>query len=426
MKFCENCGAQLEDDATFCEECGTKQSQNEEKPPEHKKMPVIIIICILLICAGGIFAYYYTNHSKENKSQTVTNENIGQEETQTLKDSIQWEADEEEIDTFKTQSLSDYPERKIGEAIEAVGEEVQWKNGELDNDKYFLCTFSVEEDDIALVFDDSKDSKVKIAEYFKNEQMQDDTQIKEFCEGTFVQSPEDTDDAEETEQSGNLEFIGMLDQTYKIQDNTYPAEITFSNQEGNTVDVNINISDGIYDITYYGMITSDYIVQISLDGGERINFMWDDAKTFQAVPADGFTDDSIRMMQMMCECLDNKTYTAKEEQENIQVVQPPDGKYWEGDTPPAYANYYVELSNVTEDGFDFVIYGLKSDTQDYDVVFMPHTAVYTDTYTAVYYGEQYTLTFNWQEMGYLTVEGFEEWIPSGSAPLYNNAYLGVS
>ena len=25
MKFCENCGAQLEDDAVFCEECGTKQ-----------------------------------------------------------------------------------------------------------------------------------------------------------------------------------------------------------------------------------------------------------------------------------------------------------------------------------------------------------------------------------------------------------------
>lgn len=26
MKFCENCGAQLADDAVFCGECGTKQS----------------------------------------------------------------------------------------------------------------------------------------------------------------------------------------------------------------------------------------------------------------------------------------------------------------------------------------------------------------------------------------------------------------
>ena len=25
MKFCENCGTQLDDNAVFCEECGTKQ-----------------------------------------------------------------------------------------------------------------------------------------------------------------------------------------------------------------------------------------------------------------------------------------------------------------------------------------------------------------------------------------------------------------
>ena len=37
MKFCENCGTQLEDSAVFCEECGTKQEviaepQNEPTP----------------------------------------------------------------------------------------------------------------------------------------------------------------------------------------------------------------------------------------------------------------------------------------------------------------------------------------------------------------------------------------------------------
>lgn len=29
MKFCENCGTQLADDATFCEECGAKQEVKE-------------------------------------------------------------------------------------------------------------------------------------------------------------------------------------------------------------------------------------------------------------------------------------------------------------------------------------------------------------------------------------------------------------
>lgn len=31
MKFCENCGTQLADDATFCEECGAKQEVQEVK-----------------------------------------------------------------------------------------------------------------------------------------------------------------------------------------------------------------------------------------------------------------------------------------------------------------------------------------------------------------------------------------------------------
>ena len=35
MKFCENCGTQLADDATFCEECGAKQ-----EVPEVKETPV--------------------------------------------------------------------------------------------------------------------------------------------------------------------------------------------------------------------------------------------------------------------------------------------------------------------------------------------------------------------------------------------------
>ena len=41
MKFCENCGTQLEDNAVFCEECGTKQesiqeSQSEVQAPESQ------------------------------------------------------------------------------------------------------------------------------------------------------------------------------------------------------------------------------------------------------------------------------------------------------------------------------------------------------------------------------------------------------
>lgn len=34
MKFCENCGTQLEDNAVFCEECGAKQESAQQAQPE--------------------------------------------------------------------------------------------------------------------------------------------------------------------------------------------------------------------------------------------------------------------------------------------------------------------------------------------------------------------------------------------------------
>lgn len=42
MKFCENCGAKLADDAAFCEECGARQSVNEI-PVEESVMPPVEI-----------------------------------------------------------------------------------------------------------------------------------------------------------------------------------------------------------------------------------------------------------------------------------------------------------------------------------------------------------------------------------------------
>ena len=68
MKFCENCGAQLEDSAVFCEECGSKQEvsasgndqtivsskvvpqkQSQQPTPAAKKTPTKSWIPILLL-----------------------------------------------------------------------------------------------------------------------------------------------------------------------------------------------------------------------------------------------------------------------------------------------------------------------------------------------------------------------------------------
>lgn len=39
MKFCENCGTQLADDAVFCEECGTKQETVAAVTPQIAEKP---------------------------------------------------------------------------------------------------------------------------------------------------------------------------------------------------------------------------------------------------------------------------------------------------------------------------------------------------------------------------------------------------
>lgn len=339
MKYCDNCGAQLQEDAIFCDACGAKQELQgvrkytpEQLPRKRRNKAPIILVCTLVILGlAGAGVYYWVNHS----------------------DRVGVVADKEE------------------EEEKPAGEEQEKEESEKEVPK---------------------------------------------------------EEAKEETSDGNVAFIGKLDQSYQAEGLGYDTVITVSNQKGNTVDVNIDISDGLYDTTYYGTITADSTIQISLDGGEKVNLMWQNETMLHAVPADGFTDDSIRMMRMLCESLNNTTYKIAEETQAapVKAVQPPEGTYWEGDAPPHYANYYVEVSNVTDEGFDFIIYARNSEEEECSVVFRPHTAVYTDTYTAVYYGQEYTLTFRWQELGYMTVEGFEERIPSGSSPLYNNAYLGVS
>lgn len=241
--------------------------------------------------------------------------------------------------------------------------------------------------------------------------------------------------AETEEESG--EFSGWLDYVYEIDDYSYPAYITVRDKKDKKVSVNINISDGLYDETYEGSVVSGNAVEFTLDPGEKIRLTWQDEETFQAAPEEGFTSESIQLVRMMCECLNDKTYHALEkapeeekkkkvEKKPEEIVLPPSGIYWEGDKPPAYAMYYVEIYNVTEDGFDFAAYGRYDEEDDFSLVFMPHTAVYEGENVAVYHGQQYTLTFCWEELGYLTVDGFPEWIPEGSGALYNNAYLGVS
>ncbi|MDD3217759.1 MAG: YARHG domain-containing protein [Lachnospiraceae bacterium] len=81
-----------------------------------------------------------------------------------------------------------------------------------------------------------------------------------------------------------------------------------------------------------------------------------------------------------------------------------------GDNPERVNNYVtVVISNVTSTGFDFKITRYNTQTNNYDVIFRSHTAVFTGNgTTATYYGQQYTLNFSFPRITELTVTGFSD------------------
>lgn len=82
MKYCENCGTQLDDETLFCGECGTKQTLNEsekvnEKP--NKKLFIILIVILLLVVSTGAGAFIYKykdNTSKKPKTEKKVEKEI--------------------------------------------------------------------------------------------------------------------------------------------------------------------------------------------------------------------------------------------------------------------------------------------------------------------------------------------------------------
>lgn len=122
---------------------------------------------------------------------------------------------------------------------------------------------------------------------------------------------------------------------------------------------------------------------------------------------------------------ENPEIPESESMAEYEVLPVVEGSYWEGDKSPTGALYYIKISNGTSEGFDFEIFGRDNMDDSFITVFKYHTAVYTSSNSAVYNGQNYTLTFRWTEQGYLSVDGFTERIPADDV-LYNNDYLGVS
>lgn len=190
--------------------------------------------------------------------------------------------------------------------------------------------------------------------------------------------------------------------------------------------------DGIY--SFYAQMGYVEITKIIWEGGTE-DIRTEISYTSDTNDMDGEGYDALmktfglqEMEQKEISSLKSLGDNGVEEREAVtegEVIPVIEGSYWQGDRSPIGALYYIEISNCTSEGFDFEIFGRSNMEESFNTVFKHHTAVYRSSDSAVYDGKNYTLTFHWTEQGYLSVDGFTEWILSEDV-LYNNDYLGVS
>lgn len=365
-KFCENCGAKLEENAEFCDECGTKteKEQPQFKPAEtqkRSKATVIAIIVLVLVFFVGAIIYVLCSGvfrpSKTTKKQTQQTEQdttkepdivneadiLKEPEETTLKESLEWNESSEDIEAFKKLSLLAFPEVSIAEALKDEYSVKSWKHAINDEIDYLMCNYSFEEKDCSIIFYKDIYDGINAAEYYINDKLQEKEFTKEALDKMF-QNKDEAEDAAVSPHDAVPKDPPEIAETKEV-----PKE-TEAEETPNKIIMNPNI--------------------------------------------------------------------------------PPEGKFWDGDKPPYYADYYVDISNTSANTFDFKIYQAKTKhsdggTSDFQLVFKLHTAVFTDDFNAVYEGKEYTLYFDCSRAGYLNISGFNEVIPDG-AEVYNNAYLGVS
>lgn len=119
-------------------------------------------------------------------------------------------------------------------------------------------------------------------------------------------------------------FKGNLNATYKNSE--WKSKITFKKINTKKVSVKVVIS-GTNQGSYSGTITSGNTIKMKLDGGEAINLKWKGKSSFTAKPTKGFSSESVQMVRLLCNSLNNTKYTQVKKSKTVY-----------------YSPYYVEKS----------------------------------------------------------------------------------
>lgn len=408
MKYCENCGAELDDDKQYCDTCGVPQSEVEKpmkkplvKSADNKNKNLFkVLAAVLVISVGAAVLFYVTANNGKNgadfknenrNTELVLKEPVLTEEpkpTETPEPTQEIESMQKPIPTTAVKPIDEpvVDIKKVQEAyrnilnLEKVKEDSARERGKEYYSFYTLGDVNqdgtgelmieagtCEADEKWIVYSYKEDSAYQMGEM--------ESGHSRLCSG------QDGNIYSFNAQMGSVDISKIL---WNDGTNTFDTESIYTNETNDFMADDYDTILQTFDLAYKDM---KKITDYSFLGG-------------------GKAEDTKKL-------------------NNSEIIQLPEGSYWEEDKSPSGAMYYIELSGCTSEGFDFEIFGRFNMDENFSTVFKHHTAIYTSYQTAAYYGKQYTLLFNWEEQGYLSVEGFPEWIPKDSI-LYNSDFLGVS
>lgn len=87
--FCKNCGSPLNDNASFCGNCGAKVSPESKK--KHSPVKYVLLILALLLVCGGLYATIGLNLRKNNLMSKIEESKIDEYVTAGKRLNSQWD-----------------------------------------------------------------------------------------------------------------------------------------------------------------------------------------------------------------------------------------------------------------------------------------------------------------------------------------------
>lgn len=410
MKFCGECGNKLEENVKFCDECGYKfeeieletsqaiGSEEKSNEPKRKKKAAVIgvaLLVTLLTVAVGVIMFMIGIHLTSDKEDTEVVVEVEEiEEELPLREAVEWVEDEEKVEEFKGITLEEFDNRTVEDVFD--GRDVQqWKVGQEDEVEYLSIVYV----DIDVDIDVQFEIVINVT----------NTVVEELYMGDDLCAPEQFEELVEDLAEVKIVFVG--------KSGAYSKEGAYLNVdiEDDSVDVKIMVAD--YEESMSGEISGDNEAVVYLEAGEPITLFWEDEDTIKVEAKDGFHQESISIIRLICEALNGQTYTFESEKKYDQrpgflaKYAPIEGYYINSNEGGFPYTYSVTIKEVGDSWFTFTVTEESDKNGNFNATTIIELGVATFRYAndaVAYYDDgEISLKFECPELDQMTITGYE-------------------